>query len=71
MNTFFTGKNTDKIEFFGSNSKILGTTGILPENSNGGKEGLRSLYIAQVHPRRRYVFSMTECTQIYRKHWKV
>jgi hypothetical protein len=38
----------------------LGTAGIVIENSNGRKESLRSLYIAQVHPRGRYVFNVME-----------
>jgi hypothetical protein len=60
---FFTGKNTDKAKFFRSDSKILGTTGIFIENSNGGKKSLRSLHIAQVNPRRRYV--CIHCIQIF------
>jgi len=61
QNFFFTGKNTNKVKLLRSDSKILGTAGIFTENSNGRKEGLRSVYIAQVHPRRRYVFSVIEC----------
>jgi hypothetical protein len=61
LTLFFTGKNSNKVKLFRSDSKILGTAGIFIENSNGRKEGLRSIYLAQVHPRRRYVFSVIEC----------
>jgi hypothetical protein len=61
LTLFFTGKNTNKVKLLRSDSKILGTARIFIENSNGRKESIRSLYTAQVHPRRRYVFNVTEC----------
>lgn len=64
LTLFFTGKNTNKIKLLRSDSKILGTSGIFIENSNGRKESLRSLYVAQVNPRRRYVFIVTECAWV-------
>lgn len=65
LTLFLTGKNTDKAKFFRSDSKILGTAGIFIEDSNGGTKSLRSLHIAQVNPRRRYVFSLLKYTWIY------
>ena len=64
LTLFFTGKNTNKIKLLRSDSKILGTSGIFIENSNGRKESLRSLYVAQVNPRRRYVFIVTERARV-------